>query len=75
MLTLPVTKKSKQQKWETVLTIARNSRFPTDIIHNLKKKLKVKKQQQQQKPLTTMAQQNRKCIVFTLSKSVNKKGD
>jgi predicted neuraminidase len=65
MLTLPITKQSKQQEWKTILTIAHNNGFPTNTIHNLMKKLKAKKQQQQQKPLTPMAQHNRKWLVFT----------
>jgi hypothetical protein len=47
LLTLSITKESKQQEWKTILTIACNNAFPTHIIHNLKKKLKAKKQQQQ----------------------------
>jgi hypothetical protein len=37
----------------------------THIIHNLKKKLKVKKQQQQQKTLNFTPQQTKKWVVFT----------
>jgi hypothetical protein len=65
LLTLPITKESKQQEWKTILTIARNNGFPTHIIHNLKKKLKAKKQQQQQKPPTSTAQHGKKWVVFT----------
>jgi len=62
MLTLPIT---KQQEWKNILAIAHNDRFPTYIIHNLKKKLKAKKQQQQQKPPTSAAQHGKKWVVFT----------
>ena len=65
MLTLPLTKQSKQHEWKTILTVAHNNGFPTHIIHSLQKILKVKKQQQQQKLLTLTAQQNKKWIVFT----------
>ena len=65
MLTLPTTIQSKQQEWKTILTIARNNRFPTHITHNLKKKLKAKKPKQQQKPLTFTPQHNKKWVVFT----------
>ena len=67
MLTLPITKQSKQQEWKNILTIARNNGFPTHIIHSLKKKLKAKKQQQQQqqKPLTPAVQHNSKWVLFT----------
>jgi hypothetical protein len=65
LLTLPITKESKQQEWKTILTIARNNAFPTHTIHNLKKKLKAKKQQQQQKILKLTPQQSKKWVVFT----------
>jgi hypothetical protein len=48
MLTLPVTKQSKQQEWEVVLTIAQNNGFPMHIIHDLEEKL-IKKQKQKTK--------------------------
>jgi hypothetical protein len=65
MLTLFITKQSKQQEWKTISAIARNNGFPTYIIHNLKKKLKAKKQQQQQKPPTSTAQHSKKWVDFT----------
>jgi hypothetical protein len=73
MLTLPITKQSKQQEWKTILTTVRNNGFPTHTIHNLKKKLKAKKQQQQQIPLTSTAQHNRKCVVFTYHSPLKRK--
>ena len=33
------TEKTKQQEWNTILTIAKNNGFPLHIIHNLKIKL------------------------------------
>ena len=39
MITVPITEQAKQQKWNTILTIAKNNRFPLRIIHNLKNKL------------------------------------
>jgi hypothetical protein len=42
VLTLPITKQSKQQEWKTIAAIARNNGFPTYTVHNLKKKLKAK---------------------------------
>jgi len=59
-----VWRQSKQQEWKITLAIARNSGFPTYIIHNLKKKLKAKKQQQQKPPNST-AQDGKKWVVFT----------
>jgi hypothetical protein len=65
MLTFPITKKSKQHEWKTILEIARKNRFPAHIIHNLENKLKNKRQQQQQNLITPAPQQNKKWIVFT----------
>jgi len=44
MLTLPITKRAKQQEWKIILAIAQNNGFPLQIIHKLKKKLMAKKQ-------------------------------
>jgi hypothetical protein len=44
ILTLPVTKQTKQQEWKIILAIAQNNGFPLQIIHNPKKKLMAKKQ-------------------------------
>ena len=43
MLTLPITKQTKQQEWKIILVIAQNNLFPLHIIHNPKKKLIAKK--------------------------------
>jgi hypothetical protein len=48
MITMPITEQSKQDEWKTILTMARNNGYPTNIINNLKKKLIAKKQKQQQ---------------------------
>ena len=37
VIKLPITEQAKQQKWNTILTVAKNNRFPLHIIHNLKK--------------------------------------
>ena len=39
MLTLPITKQSKQQEWKIMLIIGQNNGFPMHIIHSLKEKL------------------------------------
>jgi septum formation topological specificity factor MinE len=70
MLTLPITRQSKQQERQTILTTDRNNGFPTHIIHNLKKKLKAIIQQQQQQQQQQISpnptdQHNRKWTVFT----------
>ena len=39
LTTLPITESSKQNEWETMLTIARNNGYPVSMIHNLKTKL------------------------------------
>jgi uncharacterized protein (UPF0335 family) len=54
IITLPATKQAKQQEWKIILAIAQNNGFPVHIIHNLKKKLTVKKQKQK---LSTTTQQ------------------
>ena len=47
LITLPITEKSKQEEWKTVLTIARNNGYPVNTINNLKTKLIAKKQKHQ----------------------------
>ena len=37
MITLPITEQTKQQEWNTILTVAKNNGFPFQIIHKLKK--------------------------------------
>jgi hypothetical protein len=49
MLTLPISEKSKQKEWKTILTIAKDNGYPSHIIHNLKTKLTGKKQKHKQK--------------------------
>jgi hypothetical protein len=60
LTTLPITEKSKQKEWGTILTIAKNNGYPHNMIHWLKTKLinrkKAHKQnhtQQQQQETTT----------------------
>ena len=43
---LPITDKSKQDEWQTILAIAKNNGYPTSTIHNLKTKLISRKQNQ-----------------------------
>ena len=45
-ITLPITDKSKQDEWETILEIAKYNGYPTDMIHNLKTRLTIWKQSQ-----------------------------
>ena len=47
MITLSITEKSKQEKWKTILTIAKNNGYSVNTINNLKTKLTVKKQKHQ----------------------------
>ena len=61
MITLPITKQAKQQEWKIILALAQNNGFPLYIIHNLKKKLMVKKQKQKL-PTTTQA---KKWVTFS----------
>jgi len=42
MLVLPITEQAKKQEWDKILTIAQNNGFPTQTIHNLKKKVTAK---------------------------------
>jgi len=60
MITLPITKQAKQQEWKIILAVAQNNGFPLHIIHNLKKKLIVKKQK-----LPTTTQQAKKWVTFS----------
>ena len=39
MITLPITEKSKQEEWNTILTIARNNGYPTSTVNKLRMKL------------------------------------
>jgi hypothetical protein len=48
IITLPITEKSKKEKWKTILAIARNNGYPIRIINYLRKKLSTKKQKHQQ---------------------------
>jgi hypothetical protein len=50
-ITSPVTEKSKQEEWKTILTIAKNNGDPINRVHNLKTKLILRKQKQEQSSL------------------------
>jgi hypothetical protein len=68
MLTLPITVQSKQQEWKIILTVAQNNGFPAHIIHDLKKKLIIKKQRWYHNNTTKQKMGN-----IYLSRSPNKK--
>ena len=48
MITVPATKKSRQEEWKTILAIAENNGYSTDMICNLKNKIICRKQKQNQ---------------------------
>jgi len=50
MITLPITEKSKQEEWKTILTIAKNNGYSVNTINNLKTKLIAKKQKHKNTP-------------------------
>jgi hypothetical protein len=52
VLTLPISEKSKQKEWKTILTIAKDSGYPSHITHNLKTKLTGKKRKHKQQQNT-----------------------
>ena len=61
MITLPITEKSKQEEWNTILTTTKNNGYPVSIINKLKMKLIARKQNQQ---FPTMILHNKKWITF-----------
>ena len=63
MIMLPITEESKQEEWNTILTIAKNNRYPTSIINKLRMKL-IDRKQNQQSP-KTIQHTNKKTITFT----------
>jgi len=63
MITLPITEKSKQEEWKTILTIVKNNGYPVNTINNLKTKLIAKEQKHQQYPMTIP--HNKKWVTFT----------
>jgi hypothetical protein len=55
LIMLPITDKSKEDEWETILAIAKNNDYPTRMINNLKTRLINRKQnhkRQQQEEAT-----------------------
>jgi hypothetical protein len=58
MLFIPITGQTRQQKWDTVCTIARNNGFPLQTIHNLKSKI-------------IRAQKDKKCSYTNTKKEIN----
>jgi hypothetical protein len=63
MITLPITEKSKQEEWNTILTTAKNNGYPTSIINKLKMKL-IDRKHNQQSP-TMIQHNNKKWITLT----------
>ena len=64
---MPITEKSKQNEWKTIIAIAENNDFPINILTNLKIKItnKEKREQtQQQQEITTQKNKN-KWVTFT----------
>jgi hypothetical protein len=70
LTTFPITEKSKQKEWGTILTIAKNNGYPPTLIHRLKTKVANRKralkqngtQQLQQQETTTL---RNKSVTFT----------
>jgi hypothetical protein len=44
---MPVTEKSKQKEWRTIIAIAKNNNFPIEILMNLKTRIINKEKQNQ----------------------------
>jgi hypothetical protein len=66
LITLPITDKSKQDEWETRLTIVKNNGDPTSMIHNPKTRLTIRTQnQKRQQEEETVSR--RKWVTFTHS--------
>jgi hypothetical protein len=57
MLLLPITEQANEQEWDKIITIAHNNGFPTQAIHNLKKKAIAK---QKKSPNLNEERQNKK---------------
>jgi hypothetical protein len=53
---LPISEKSSQKEWKTILTIAKDNGYPSHIIHNLKTKLTGTKQKHKQQQNTQILQ-------------------
>jgi uncharacterized protein (UPF0335 family) len=64
LITLPITDKSKQDEWKTILAKAENNGYPTSLIHNLKTRLTIRKQNQKQEE-EEKAVSRRKWVTFT----------
>jgi len=61
MITLPISQASRNKEWATIITMAKNSGFPENIIRNLRTKLALKKQ----KHKSTTKELNQKWLPFT----------
>jgi hypothetical protein len=63
LITLPTTDKSKQHEWEKILAIAKKNGYPTNMIHNLKRRLTIRKQSQKRQEEETVPR--KKWVTFT----------
>jgi hypothetical protein len=43
VITMPITEKSKQKEWKTIIAIAKNDNVPIEILMNLKTRIAIKK--------------------------------
>jgi hypothetical protein len=66
LITLPITDKAKQNKWETILAIAKHNGYPTSMIHNLETRLTNRKQNQKQKQEDEETGLRKKWVTITL---------
>ena len=58
LTTLPITEKSKQKEWGTILTIAKNNGYPPALIHRLKTKINKQEESTWTKLYTTTTTSN-----------------
>jgi hypothetical protein len=65
MITLPITEKSKQEEWNTILTIAKNNGYSTSTINKLRMKLTNRRHKQQCPNMTQHNYNNKKWVTFT----------
>ena len=66
---MPITEKSKQNEWKTIIAIAENNDFPVNMLTNLKTKItntekQKRNQTQRQQEVTTQKNKN-KWVTFT----------
>jgi hypothetical protein len=61
MLSLPITHHAKLHEWDVICSVARNNGFPSQITHNLRRKLTNKRKTQNVNTTTN----NRTWVTFT----------